>query len=105
MAAIVELLEQKGFCTKQELPDIIDERRKKNPRARIPETGFPEPYVLTETEHKTIDDILALLNKTGADLAPVAKPARTVGADHREARGWRRGRCTEYTRSQAHGPE
>ena len=33
--------------------------------ARIPETAFPEPYVLTETENKIIDDILELLNKHG----------------------------------------
>ena len=65
MAAIVELLEQKGLCTKQDLHAIIDELRKKNPRARIPETAFPEPYLLTETESKIIDDILELLNKHG----------------------------------------
>ncbi len=63
--AIVELLEQKGLCTKQDLHTIIDELRKKNPRARIPETAFPEPYLLIETENKIIDDILELLNKGG----------------------------------------
>ena len=65
IAAIVELLEQKGLCTKQDLHTIIDELRKKNPRARIPETAFPEPYLLTDTENKIIDDILELLNKHG----------------------------------------
>ena len=65
IAGIVELLEQKGLCTKQDLHTIIDELRKKNPRARIPETAFPEPYLLTETENKIIDDILELLNKHG----------------------------------------
>jgi len=65
IAAIVELLEQKGLCTKQDLHAIIDELRKKNPRARIPETAFPEPYLLTETENKIINDILELLNKHG----------------------------------------
>jgi hypothetical protein len=65
IAAIVELLEQKGLCTKQDLHTIIDELRRKNPRARIPETAFPEPYLLTETENKIIDDILELLNKNG----------------------------------------
>jgi hypothetical protein len=65
IAAIVELLEQKGLCTKQDLHTIIDELRRKNPRARIPETAFPEPYLLTETENKIIDDILALLNEHG----------------------------------------
>ena len=65
IAAIVELLEQKGLCTKQDLQTIIDELRRKNPHARIPETAFPEPYLLTETENKIIDEILELLNKNG----------------------------------------
>ena len=65
IAAIVELLEQKGLCTKQDLHTIIDELRRKNPRAKIPETAFPEPYLLTETENRIIDDILELLNKNG----------------------------------------
>ena len=65
IAAIVELLEQKGLCTKQDLHTIIDELRKKNPRARIPETAFPDPYLLTETENQIIDDILELLNNHG----------------------------------------
>jgi hypothetical protein len=37
----------------------------KNPRASIPETAFPEPYWLTETENTIIDDFLAMLNKHG----------------------------------------
>ena len=49
IAAIVEVLERKGLCTKQDLYDIITEFRHKNPRASIPETAFPEPYVMTET--------------------------------------------------------
>ena len=40
IAVIVELLEQKGLCTKQDLHAIIDELRKKNPRASIPERPF-----------------------------------------------------------------
>jgi hypothetical protein len=43
IAAIVELLEQKGLCTKQDLHAIINELRKHNPRSRIPETAFPTP--------------------------------------------------------------
>jgi hypothetical protein len=31
----------------------------------IPETAFPEPFLLTETENTSINDILALLNKHG----------------------------------------
>ena len=65
IAAIVEVLERKGLCSKQDLYDIISEYRGKNPRARIPETAFPEPDLLTETENHIIDDILALLNKNG----------------------------------------
>lgn len=65
IAAIVEVLERKGLCTKQDLYDIITEFRRKNPRARIPETAFPEPCLLTETENTIIDDMLELLNKHG----------------------------------------
>lgn len=65
IAAIVEVLEQNGMCTKHDLFDIISEFRRKNPRASIPETVFPEPYVHTETENTIIDDILDLLNKYG----------------------------------------
>ena len=65
IAAIVEVLERKGLCTKQDLYDIVAEFRRKSPRANIPETVFPEPYLLTETENKVIDDILATLNKNG----------------------------------------
>ena len=65
IAAIVELLQQKGLCTKQDLHTIVDELRKKYPRASIAETAFPEPCLLTETENKTIDEILELLNKHG----------------------------------------
>ena len=65
IAAIVEVLERKGLCSKQDLYDIIAEFRRTNPRATIPETAFPEPDLLTETENTIIDDILALLNKHG----------------------------------------
>lgn len=61
----VEVLERKGLCSKQDLYEILSEFRGKNPRARIPETAFPEPDLLTETENTIIDDILALLNKNG----------------------------------------
>ena len=65
IAALVEVLERKGLCTKRDRYDIITEFRRKNPRASIPETAFPEPYLLTETENTIIDDILELLNKHG----------------------------------------
>ena len=65
IAAIVEVLERKGLCSKQDLYDIVSEFRRKNPRAKIPDTAFPDPYLLTETENKIIDDMLELLNKHG----------------------------------------
>lgn len=67
IAAIVELLERKGLCTKQDLYDIIAELRKKNPRARLPEMVFPSPYLMTQTEENIVNDILALLNQHGVD--------------------------------------
>lgn len=65
IAALVELLEKKGLCTKQDLYTIIGELRKENPRARLPETVFPSPYLMTQTEENVIEDILAVLNKSG----------------------------------------
>lgn len=65
IAGIVEILERKGLCTKQDLFDIITELRQKNSRAKIPETAFPEPYLLSQTEEKIIDDLLAVLNQHG----------------------------------------
>jgi hypothetical protein len=62
MVALVEVFERKDLCTKLNLGDIITEFRKRNPRASIPETAFPEPSLLTETEHRIIDDMLELLN-------------------------------------------
>ena len=79
IAAIVEVLEQKGLCTKQDLYDIITEFRRKNPRASIPETAFPKPTVLTETEDKIIDDILELLNKHGLSSEQSADLLERVG--------------------------
>lgn len=68
IAEVAEVLKRTGLCTKQDLYDIITEFRRKNPRASIPKTAFPEPYLLTETENKIIDDILELLNKHGLTL-------------------------------------
>jgi len=67
IAAIVELLEKKGLCTKQDLYDIIGELRKKNPRARTPETVFPSTYLMTQTQEQVINDLLAVINKHGID--------------------------------------
>jgi hypothetical protein len=65
MAAIVKALERKGLCMKQGLYEIITGFRRKIPCARIPETTFREPYLVTEIENTIIDDILELLDKHG----------------------------------------
>ena len=64
-ATMVEGLERKDLCTEHDLYEIIVEFRDKNPRASIPETASPLPYLLTKTENTIIDDILELLNKHG----------------------------------------
>jgi hypothetical protein len=50
------------------MPNVLHPFRRKNPRARIPETAFPEPYFFNDTENISLDDILALLNKNGLML-------------------------------------
>lgn len=71
----------KGLCTKQDIYTIIDELRQKNPRARIPETAFPEPYVMTETRNTIIDDILSTsLTRTACWAAPF-KQARPLSSE------------------------
>ena len=101
IAAIVELLERKGFCTKQDLCDIITEFRRKNPRASIPETAFPKPYLLTETENRIIDDILELLNNHGlTSHQSLSLPAR-LGGIMRWDSACRRGRIVRPTLSRS----
>jgi hypothetical protein len=79
IAALVEVLERKGICTKQDLYDIIAQLREKSPRARIPETVFPSPYLLSQTEEKVIDDILAVLNTHGMDSKQSLELLEQVG--------------------------
>ena len=50
------------------MPNVLYPFRHKNPRVRIPETAFPEPYIFNDTEIIFLDDILALLNKNGLML-------------------------------------
>jgi len=72
-------LERKGLCTKQDLYDIIAELRKTRPQARIPETVFPSPYLLSQTEEKVIEDILAVLNQHGMDAQQSLELLEQVG--------------------------
>jgi hypothetical protein len=61
----VGVLGRKGIRTKQYLyKKTFIEFRRKNPCASILETAFLEPYLLTETENKIIDDILGFLKST-----------------------------------------
>jgi hypothetical protein len=94
IAAIVEVLERKGLCTKPGLYDLITEFRRKNPRACLPETAFPEPCLLTETENMVIDDILELLNKHGRLRTSHKTYWIDRGESLRRGSGWRRGRRT-----------
>jgi len=57
------VLQRKGLCTKHDLYDIITASCRKNSRANIPETAFPERYLFTEAEDAIVDDLLALHNK------------------------------------------
>lgn len=91
IAALVELLEQRGLCTKQDLVNSVIELRKKNPQARIPETVFPSPYLLSQTEEKVIHDILNVLNQHGMDskqsLELLEQVGRIIEMGARMARG------------------
>lgn len=51
IAALVEVLER-NIRTEQDFYGIIAELRTKSPRARIPETVFSSPYLLSQTEEK-----------------------------------------------------
>jgi len=101
ITAIVEVLEGKGPCTKQDLHDIITEFRRKNPRASIIETAFPEPYLLTETENTIIDDILELLNKNGLTSNQSMNLLERWGGIMRWDSACRRGRIVRPTLSRS----
>jgi hypothetical protein len=47
------------------LPDGFQTEARTIARASIPETAFPKPYLLTDTENRIIDVMLELLNKHG----------------------------------------
>jgi hypothetical protein len=80
------------------MPNVLHTFRHKNPRVRIPETAFPEPYIFNDTEIIFLDAILALLNKNGLMLHQsidlLARSGRSSGLVRWNS-GWRRGRRTE----------
>lgn len=61
-AAFVGALERKDFHTNQNLYDITAEFRRKHPRTNIPKIVFPDPYLLTETNKKSKDQVIAKQN-------------------------------------------
>jgi len=65
LAALVDLLERKGVCTKQEVLDMIQELRRKTPRTETAREAFPEPYLNTEAENALIDRMFELFKATG----------------------------------------
>src|SRR2546422_2052962 len=65
IAALVEVLERKGVCTKQEVLDMIQELRRKHHKAVPPAKPIPEPYLLAEAEHALIDRMFELFIATG----------------------------------------
>jgi hypothetical protein len=74
IAAIVEVLERKDLCTKQDLYDIITEFRRKNLRAKIPETAFPEPVPVDRNREHDHRPHSSVAEQARADLAPVDEP-------------------------------
>jgi len=66
IAALVELLERKGVCTKREVLDLMQELRHKNPAAVPTPDAMPEPYLNNvQVENALIDRNMDLLNATG----------------------------------------
>src|SRR5213594_223321 len=61
--ALIELLDHKGLVKKQEILDMIQELRRKTPRARPAQEPIPEPYLLTETANELIEKVLVLFNE------------------------------------------
>jgi hypothetical protein len=94
IAAIVEVVERKGLCTKHNLYDIITEFRRKNPRASISDTTFPEPYLLTETENKIITTFSRYSISTGSPRTSPSTSWNSWAGLLRWGSGWRRGRRT-----------
>ena len=88
VAAIREVLEQKGLLTKPEILDAIRELRKKNPTAKTPlqfeEPPEPTPSPKVIDGNAVIEQILELIAHAG--FSP--KQAREVLDRTREAIDW-----------------
>lgn len=62
----MEVLEREGICTKQKVLDMIQELRRKTPKAETrQQQTFSEPYLTTQAENALIDRVFELFNATG----------------------------------------
>lgn len=89
VAALVELLERNGLCTKQDLYDIIEELRHRNPAALRGKVLVPDPDDATRIEQTLIDRVHDLIQAVSLTPAQAKELLRRVSVllDRREKRG------------------
>jgi len=78
IAAIAEVLERKGLCTKQELYDIIEELRSRNPAALHGKGLVPDSEDTARIESNLIDRVLELIKAVGLKPAQAQELLRRV---------------------------
>jgi len=78
IAAIVELLERKGLCTIQELYDIIEELRTRNPAVLKGKILVPDSEDTARIERNLIDRVLELIKAVGLTPAQAQELLRRV---------------------------
>ena len=88
MEAIVELLERKGLCTKQEVHDMVSELRKRH--AELKEKVIvPGPQANTKEEQILVDHVVQLVDAVNLKPAEAKELLRRVSLviDHNERAG------------------
>jgi hypothetical protein len=79
MEALVELLERKGLCTKQEVHDLIAELRTRHAE-RNGKVIVPGPSANTKEEQYLIDHVLTLIEAVGLQPAESKELLRRVSS-------------------------
>jgi len=80
IATLVEVLERKGLCTKQDISTTsLPSSERHAPGPVSLRHYFPPPYLLSQTEEQVIDDILAVLNTHGMDRKQSLELLEQVG--------------------------
>lgn len=80
IAALLEVLCRKGILTKQEVLSAIQDLRRKNPQAVMPDQeSFPEPYLLTEIQDRITQQILDVFVKEGVTTTRAKRLLGKVG--------------------------